>query len=816
MKVSWNWLREFVDIDDLKPTELATRLTFAGLQVESVDPLRPGLSSVVVGRILSRVPHPAADKLGVCEVDAGVHGTRQIVCGAPNARAGLVAPLALPGATVAGRSIQPVEMRGVRSDGMLCSARELELDADATGLLELAEALVPGTPLASALGLDDVILDISITPNRADALSILGVARDVAALLDRPLRRPALPLPPEQGASCGDRVRLEVRDAAGCPRYAFAVVDGLGVGPSPEWVQRRLEAVGQRPVNNLVDVTNYVLFELGQPLHAFDISTLRGQQIEVRRAAAGETLIALDGSECSLVADDLVICDAQGPVALAGVMGGANSEIRNSTTSVLIECANFGPAGVRKTARRLGMRTESSYRFERGVDVSGIPAALQRAVELLAAVGGAGVTCAPGPVDTVAQPYVAPTIMLRDGFCGAVLGLAVDRKTSAAMLRRLGLEVADGPEGLLVTVPASRPDLTRPIDLVEEIGRLIGYDAVPSSLPPGVPGLDPVRRSDAPVVQVSQPIVPDVRLRAVQRARESLVALGLSEAVNWGFGDPAQQQLLLGEVELLGLKNPLGRDTSVMRRTLLAGLLANVRHNQARGQDRVALFELGRVFPTDADGDLRHEPELLSGVLTGPRRQGWHADAAAFDIHDAAAAVEAVAHAVQRRVILTDAHSEEPPRWAHPGSVARVVCDGSPVGWLATVHPDVAQRWDIEAPVHAFELDLSAMLEVGALNRRFARIARHPGSRRDLAVVVDRAQPHARVAEVLSTLKEPLLESVELFDVYTGTGIAPDHKSVALALVYRDAEASLTDEQVDAAHQRVTSAVLSGLNGVLR
>ncbi len=815
MLVSWKWLQRFVDLGDIGADEGARRLTLGGLQVEGVTRQADALAGVVVGRILTREPHPQADRLGVCEVDVGTGVPRTIVCGAPNARAGMFAPVALPGAVVAGRAIAPVEMRGVPSDGMLCSAKELGLGDGHEGLLDLGTG-IPGAALSAHLDHDDVILDLSVTPNRGDALSMIGVARDLAALLGRPLRRPEITLPPAAGADSGTRVSLEIADPVACPRYAFAIVDGVQVAPSPAWLRARLEAIGQRSINNVVDVTNWVLFELGQPLHAFDLDRLRGQRILVRKAAPGEPFVSLDGLERALDEGDTVIADAEGPVALAGVMGGANSEIHDGSTRVLIECAAFDPRAVRRTARRLGMRTESSYRFERGVDVEQIPYALQRAVELIAATQpeGVAVTMAPEFVDQA--PGVPPRrrIVFDTAMVPRVLGMDVASGRTIEVLRSLGLVVRGEAGTVEVEVPHVRSDLERPIDLVEEVARIEGFDALPSLLPPGIPGVAPARRDDAPVAQHVQPIVDDAILRAVRDVRSALVRAGVSEAVTWGFGDPDAQHALLGDVALVRLRNPLGAETGAMRRTLLAGLLDAVAYNRARNQPRVALFEVGHAFPPGADGDRVPEPQHVALVLTGVASPRWTDGGRRYDLADAVGVMELVGEAAGRPLQATSA-AEAPP-WAHPMAVAHLVVGDVVVGTVAALHPAVAARWGIDEPVYAAELVLSELLAQPARERRYQRIPRTPGARRDAALLVDSALPFAAIRAIIEGVREERLAGFEVFDVYAGAGVPAGKRSIALRFELRGDDTTLTDEQIEAASDRLVDAVCTAVGATRR
>ena len=818
MRATWGWLSEHVDLSGWTPEEVARRLTLGGLEVEGIVRLDRGLEQVIVGRIVTAVAHPNADKLRVCEVDDGSSALRTIVCGAPNAAPGLLVPLALPGASLPnGATIAVSAVRGVSSAGMLCSARELGLADDHAGLLVLEPDAVPGTPLARVLGLDDVVFELSLTPNRADCLSIIGLAREISARLGCARRSPPARggTVHRGGAAIDGEIQVEIRDDR-CSRYAGVLARGVRVGPSPLWMRRRLEAVGQRPVNNIVDVTNYILFEFGQPLHGFDLDQVGGRRIEVRSAARGEGIETLDGQQRTLEGDELLICDGARPVAIAGVMGGANSEISPTTTSVFFECAHFDRMTVRRTAKRLGMRTESSYRFERGVDPNGFEPVLARTLELLAATQAAlGHQCevAPGAVDVVRRRVDPVSIDFALSMTRRVLGLEVSTDEVVRLLESLGLGVTPRGDRLLVTVPTFRPDLERPIDLVEEIGRLIGFDALPATLPAGIPGVPPIRRGDAPVPQQDQPIQAGERLDAIDAVRDAATRLGWHEAINWGLADPATTAALLGREASIWLRNPLSSEHSTMRHSLLGGLLGNVAHNLARGAERVALFEVGSVFEGEGLSDHR-EPLHLAAVATGTRSLDWSNQGAAFDAHDIVGLVEGVAPALRRRLTLHEAQS--PPPWAHPAMVAEIRCEGRAVGVAARVHPGVLDRWDVKDHVFAVELSLDEVFAQPQAARRFSPIARMQDATRDVALLLDASLPFERVEAAIAGARHALVESVRLFDVYTGDRLEPGKRSLALRIVYRDPGATLTDGQVEAAHNAVVQTLTTELGAVVR
>lgn len=802
MLVSWNWLQDFVDLTDLTPEVVAEKLTMSGMEVEGLHRVGSELDGVVLGHVVECAPHPGADSLSLTKVDIGAEELVQVVCGAPNVAQGAYAPLATVGTTIpSGITLKKAKIRGEKSFGMLCSESELGLPESVDGLLLFdAPSHAPGTPIATVLGLEDTVIEIGLTPNRPDGLSIRGVAREVAALFGRTLRapEPADISASVSGAAAADAVRVTIADPAGCPRYAAAVVRGVKVGPSPDWLRERIEAVGQRSVNNLVDVTNYILMEQGQPLHAFDLAKVRGGEIRVRRAEEGETITSLDGSERPLLAGDLVIADAEGPTAIAGVMGGADSEITDATTDVLIECANFEPSTVRRTSRRLGMHTESSHRFERGVDVERIPDVLARTLELIVATQEhLGVKCAvaPGPVDVYPSPYQAPTITMDAAMPERILGVAISPQEGVAILTRLGITAELSGGDIVATIPAYRPDLERPIDLVEEVGRVHGYEAIPSTPLRGDVGLVHNRRTDAaPRAQEAQPVVPADELDRYERLRRTWASLGVSEAVNWSFSDPEKQQIFAGDSPVIRLRNPLGAERAEMRRSLLPGLLENMAHNLANGAGVVQLIELGRVYPGGDVPDENAEPTRMAGVFAGDFPATWNGPGRALDAYDVTGSLRRSLNAVGVDVEVVTA---APPAWAHPGVSASVKLNGRTAGWLGRLHPEVVDRWQIEVPVYAFDVAVDEALARTPDAPQHAAIARTPASDRDLALVIDTELPYGEVHKALRGFSHKLLESVTLFDVYAGKGLPDGKKSIALRAVFRDREGTLTDGQVD-------------------
>ncbi|MBN2361570.1 MAG: phenylalanine--tRNA ligase subunit beta, partial [Deltaproteobacteria bacterium] len=590
MRVSIAWLRELIDLPvEASAGEIAERLTTAGLEVEAVDDLTATYANIVLARITAVQPHPKANKLSVCEVDGG--GERlQVVCGAPNVKQGAIAVLALPGAHVAGRAIEPVELRGVASAGMLCSEKELGVGDDQSGILLLDESLVPGTPFCQTLGLDSVVIEVAVTPNRPDALSHIGIARELAALRGIRIKAPPV-VPAERGGPIDDAASVTVADTKGCPRYACRVVEGVEIGPSPAWLRQRLQRCGVRSINNVVDITNFVLLERGQPLHAFDADRLgrdRGRAgIVVRRAEPGEKLTTLDGIERALDPEDLLICDPDRPIALAGIMGGAASEVTPRTTAVLIESAYFLPSLIRRAARRHGLHTEASHRFERGCDPNRtLEESLHRAAQLMAELCGGVVRR--GVIDVYPKKIEQRVVQFRPARAAAVLGLPPKMVNEAAigtLFSPLGLEVASrDAEVIHFRIPTWRPDIEREVDLIEEAVRLIGMDKIAETLPRGSGRM--ARGEPSPIDRV-EPLV-----------RESMLAAGFDEAVSLAFVSPREDALCrtAGDLPALAMRNALGEEQSLLRRTLLVRLLAAVGVNQRRGVEDVRLFEIGTVF----------------------------------------------------------------------------------------------------------------------------------------------------------------------------------------------------------------------------
>ncbi len=778
MNISYRWLQSIAPGLEGTPHELAERLAMLGAPVDEVVDLGAGIGDVVIARVGEVRPHPNADRLRICTVDAGTGQPLQVVCGAPNVESGGLYPFAPIGATLPGGvEIRKAKLRGEESQGMLCSARELGLGRDHGGLMALHGAFSPGAPFVQALGLDDWRLVVDVTPNRGELLSHLGVARELAPRGEDGIELPRFPgdrghdCPVTSGKREGDApgVAVAIEDKDGCARYMGAVVRGAAVGPSPEWLATRLRAIGLRPINNVVDATNYVLHELGQPIHAFDLALLRGGRVAVRRARAGETLTTLDGVERALLESDVVIADGEGPVALAGVMGGQNSEVGDATRDLFIEVALFDPKLVRKTARRLGLNTDASHRFERGVDPEGQPTALQRVIELILAVAGGE---AAGGVDLVPHRYERRAIGLREERAETVLGIALTPAEIRDLLEPIGFEVNVKPKPMRVLVPGFRPDVAGEIDLIEEIARRRGYGSFPEQLLP----FRPTDVPEHPVIAVER------------RMRDLFVRWGFLESVTAGFAPEGA-----GSVPLL---NPLSAEEGFLRGTLAPGLLRRVEHNLARGVRDVRLFELGTVFFPARDGGLPREEQRVAAAFTGASRPPhWSGPAPDYDLWDLKGLMEELAA-------------------EHPGCRVQAE-DGRFVVLTADAHEvangHAAAEGEVDVPAWAGPVFVvEATLPGRSAGRRevlYQPIPVHPGSERDLALLVPTGVAGADVDGTIRQAAGALLEDVYPFDLYEGKGIPDGTRSVAFRLRFRAPERTLTDAEVDGAVDGVLRAL---------
>ncbi len=783
MKFSENWLRSHVPTT-VSRDELSAVLTAIGLEVEEVNDLGDGLQHVVVGRIVSAERHPEADRLQICQVDAGQGEHLQIVCGAPNARPGLLAPLALVGAQIGDLKIKPAKLRGVESNGMLCSAKELGLDTDASGLFELPADAPVGQTLVEYLGLPDASIEIKLTPNRADCFSIRGIAFDVAAACASEV----VPFDAAPVAAVGTRELAIGLDAgAEAPRYLGRIIEGVDArAATPLWMAERLRRSGVRPVSLLVDITQYVMLELGQPMHAYDLGTLHGP-IGVRRSRSGEMLKLLDGRDAALDDSFLVVTDADRAVGLAGLMGGFDTRVTDATTAVFLEAAHFAPAAIMGRGRKLGLHTDAGHRFERGVDPALPRTAIEYATRLVLDLAG-GI---PAPVSEAVHEAELPattTIELRRARIARVLGIQIADADVERILRALGMDVAAHADGWQVTAPSRRFDIAIEEDLIEELARIHGYERIPTTLPGGA----------ARVAMPSETRLDDLSVR------RQLVARDLQETINYAFVDAgllAQWQLHDG---LVALANPLSAELAVMRPSLLPGLVATLGRNAARQLGRVRLFELGRVFHQQA-GEGQPAPletqRVAAAVCGDADPQQWGLATRKVDFHDLKGDLESLAAA--SGAALQFLPSTRP--YGHPARSAEVLRDGLSLGWIGQIHPRLAKAMDIDVDVFAFELDL-APLAARALPRA-SELSRFPSMRRDLAFLVPEAAAWADLEATLRRAAGPLLREVTLFDRYVGQGVEPGFKSLAMGLILQDKSRTLTDRDVDTVVAEAVSAM---------
>lgn len=792
MKFSEQWLRGWVN-PQVSRDELVARLSMAGLEVDSVTPAAGQFSGIVVGEILATEQHPDADKLRVCQVSNGQE-TFQVVCGAPNARPGIKIPFAMIGAELPGDfKIKKAKLRGVESFGMLCSAAELQISEENDGLLELATDAPVGEDIRQYLNLDDASIEIGLTPNRGDCLSIAGLARDVSALYDVPVTRPQVPAV----APAHDEVRpVEVCAPGACPRYLGRVIRNVDLSkPTPLWMVERLRRSDVRSIDAAVDITNYVMLELGQPMHAFDLAEINGG-IRVRMAEEGEKLVLLDGQEVALRADTLVIADHTRALAIAGVMGGEHSGVNTEKTrDLFLESAFFEPISVAGKARSYGLHTDASHRYERGVDSQLAREAMERATALvLEIVGGEA-----GPiVEAVSEqhlPKVAP-VTLRAERINQMLGMDMDAAQVEQLLNALELKTsADGAGQWTVEVPSHRFDISLEVDLIEELARLYGYNNLPVRYPQArlAPQTRPEARGELPTL------------------RRLLVARGYQEAITYSFIDPKLFELFTPGVEPLLLANPISSDMAAMRASLWPGLVKALQHNLNRQQDRVRLFESGLRFVGQL-GDLKQQP-MIAGVATGSRLpEGWANGRDSLDFFDVKADVEALLGYSGALGDFTFVAGKHPA--LHPGQTARIERDGKEVGYIGAIHPELAKTLGLERPVFVFELVLGDVVE-GRLPK-FSELSKFPEVRRDLALIAGRDVASSSVLEVIRDNAGEWLTDLRLFDVYQGKGIDPDRKSLAVGLTWQHPSRTLNDDEVNTTLQNILTSLEQRLNTTLR
>ncbi len=793
MKFSESWLRNLVD-PKLSSEELSHLLTMAGLEVEALDPVAPAFDSVVVAHILEVVKHPDADRLNVCQVDTGSGTPTTIVCGAPNVAVGLKVPCALPGAKLPGDfTIKIAKVRGIESSGMLCSAKELGIDEDASGLLVLPADAPVGQSIREYLDLDDNQFELKLTPNRADCLSLLGIAREVGAITGATTN---LPVVPEVPASIADQRTIVLDAPEACPLYCGRVIKGVDAKAStPEWMKRRLERSGIRAISALVDVTNYVMLELGQPLHAFDNTRLEGA-VHARLAKPEEKLLLLNEQTIAVDADVLMIADDGKPLAMAGIMGGEESGITLDTSELFLESAFFAPKAIAGRARRYGFGSDASHRFERGVDFGGVRRAIERATQLIIDICGGQA----GPVvEAKATLPARQPVRLRTARAEKVLGLPLGAERIAGLLRGLALSFEQQGDDFLVTPPSWRFDMEIEEDLIEEIARLYGYDNIPSPAPRG---------------RMEMMVQPEAQ-RPAYRIRQMLADRGYQEVVNFAFVEEAWEAdfaAKIAESDLIRLANPIASQMAVMRSNLFGGLVSNLITNLKRKQSRVRLFEVGRTFHRDAAAQPVkgfHQPWKLAGLaFGGALPEGWAGGSRKVDFYDVKGDVEALLAPAHLRFEKL-AHPA-----LHPGRAARVLLDGQDIGCIGELHPEWVQKYDLpNAPV-LFELDFAAvkLAKVSA----YAEVSKFPPVIRDLAIVVDQNVALQTLLDGLKGQISGLIQDIQLFDVYVGKGVPENKKSLAFRIVMQDTQRTLQDSEVDAAMQQLVSCFEQAFGAQLR
>jgi phenylalanyl-tRNA synthetase beta chain len=791
MKISKQWLSEWVDIS-IDVDELAARLTMAGLEVDHIESLNPSWDDVRTGQILACEPHPQADRLQVCQVDVGMGESLQIVCGASNARKGLIAPVAMIGAKLGDTfKIKKAKLRGVESHGMLCSSKELGLSDETSGLMELPKETPIGLNLANWLELNDTVIEVDLTPNRGDCLSMMGIARETAVLIDASLK----------GVEIGDVAPvhnelfpIDLVAKTDCPRYVGRVIKGVDLQrPTPRFIQERLRRCGIRSLNLAVDITNYILLELGQPMHAFDLNRLEGG-IQIRHAHQDEQIELLDGKVLSLDNETLVIADHTRAVALAGIMGGELTAVSETTTDIFLESAFFSPVPIAGKARRYGLHTDSSHRFERGVDPTLQRCALERATALICEHAGGQ----PGPVveacDETALPTKSP-ILLRKARIKRVLGIELGNADVERILQKLGMKVLTENEGWSVTAPLFRFDINIEEDLIEELGRIYGYNQLPTTRFSGKDYIAPLPEATVTLHQL----------------RNVLLGEGMNEVVTYSFIDPLDQERLSGEAEHITLANPISEEMTVMRASLWPGLIRTAQHNLKRQQDRIRLFETGLVFRKTSQS-IEQTPQLAGLVIGNRFHESWNTGREKTDFYDMKGIVEQLIERTGTPYAFRFTPTEHPA--LHPGQSAAIIKNDIQMGWVGALHPKLQMDLDFDEKVFLFEIDLK-MITMGALPS-FRPLSKFPNVRRDLALVVKNSVAADEIVRCVRAVSPDLIKNIVVFDEFKGGSIEKDCKSIAIGLILQDLSRTLIDEEVDSLITRVTEQLSAQFDAKLR
>jgi len=801
MKLSLKWLKKYVDID-LPPEELSHLLTMAGLEVDELEHLGQVSEKVIVARVLSVKKHPKADRLTICDVDTGSSRV-QVVCGAPNVVEGCLAPMALVGAELPGGIVvKESTLRGERSSGILLAEDELGLTDDHSGIMILPSDLEVGIPLIKALDLDDWAIDISLTPNRPDCASIIGVAREVAALTGKDLHLPEIKYK-EEGVPISDVTRVDVEDLEGCPRYAAGMIQNVTLSTSPFWMRYRLYVSGTRSKNSIVDISNYVLLETGQPLHTFDYDQLSENRIVVSRANEGDKFFTLDEKERTLNNEHLMICDGEKPVGVAGIMGGLNSEISDNSTNILIESAYFNPITIRRGAKSLGISSEASYRFERGIDIEGVIYALQRA--LMLSLELAGGTVNKGIIDIYPEKYKSPNIDLRTQKTNEFLGSSLSKDEMTSYLKALQMSVEEKDDIIQVTPPSYRVDLLREIDLVEEVARMSGYDNIPVTYP----SVKPSEKGDIPFLTLHD------------RVCEILTGIGFSEAITYSFISPDTADLLGAEQDseirsFVDLMNPLTTEQSVMRTSLLPGLISTVKENIAHGESNLKLFEWGKIYIRDDSNELPFEKLTLSGIMNGNYdSKKWYSELRPVDFYDMKGAVEVLLkssglsnYTFERRTI---------PEAYDKSSSCCLCCGDIIIGYLGKINSAVLDRYDIKADnLFIFEIDIANLMSaIPSEVLKYKSYAKYPAVFRDISIILDKKVESNSILSIIRNVGGGLVESADLFGVYEGKKLGASKKSLSYRICYRSNEETLDGDLITSLNEKVIDNIRNETGGTL-
>jgi len=810
MKVSFKWLQEYVDID-ITPEELADKLTNAGVTVEYIEHLNKGLTGVVVGEVLEAVKHPNAEKLSLCQVTTGGDNHFQVVCGAPNVRTGQRVPFALVGAELpGGLKIKKAKLRGTESQGMICSAQELGINEDGLtsdqkeGILDLDPTAPLGVDIIEYLKLDDCILEFDLTPNRSDCLSVINIAKEVASLLGKKVKFPEIKFS-EIDKKAEDLAVVEIKDPNLCRRYVAKIIEGVEIKPSPQWLQHKLRCAGMRPINNVVDITNYILMEMGQPLHAFDYNYLNQGTIIVRKVEKGEKIITLDENERELTDDMLLITDPQKAVAIAGVMGGLNSEVTAETTTVLIESAYFSPTSIRKTSTALSLRSEASLRFEKGINIETVVDAANRAAQLLQELAGGKVL--KGVIDNYPNPIERTKINLELAKVNEVLGTNIDNEQIKEILKSLNIcIVEDIGSSVIVEVPPYRPDITIAEDLIEEVARIAGYDTIPTTLPYGASSKGQKTSGQ--------------KLR--DKVIDNMSASGLVEVINFSFINKNNfDKLLIPEGDIrrnaIPVLNPLSEEQGYMRTTLLSGLLETLRRNINRRSENLGIFELGKVYLPQGFPERSVLPEekwILGIALRGVLVSDWQNKGQQVDFYYLKGVIEDLLKQLKVSEITFKSCQDNP--FYHPGRSAYIYIANELIGVIGEVHPQVADNYDLPAKNYVGEIDVELLLKIGQGPISFQQLPKYPAVNRDLALVVREEVASSQLLEVIKTQGGELLSDVYIFDLYKGNQIPLDYKSLAFALTFQAEDRTLTDKEINDIHEKIENALAEKFQASLR